>query len=749
MTVQLRPCGIAAPLLGVMSLLCVCAFSAPAVRALPVCPGDLNGDGETTVDEIVAAVNAALNGCATTTACPGDQNGDGETTVDEIVAGVNAALNGCGGAGPTPTPGETATRKPAVSPTPTVMLDVTPISAAAAVTKVKNLLVGLPPTDAEVEAVAMDRSALPDLVGQWMSLPEYNEKMLRFFVSAFQQDQWEHADIQFQYRGNLPFSHNSAQIVENFQQSFARTVMQLIAEGQPFTSAMTTTRFMMTPALMAAYAMLDDIHIDNNYNFTDFFPQEHPVRITIESSNPIPPEQALDPASPNFLTFYDPAIAVPYAPGCAYGTIDYPPPAPGIALSKILFDYQPWFMTFGCLPQSVPPDDRYITDADFTTWQMVTIRQPHAGEETTQMYELQAMRAGHDLVMRKPRVSFFTTPAFGARWPTNDDNQSRVLINQTLIVALGQAIDLTNTTAPPSLAALNEEHAAPGTTCYACHQALDPMRQFFRQTYTYYLSEQDDPTLRAMNGQFAFHGVSAEGSHIGDLGALLAAHPMLPTAWVQKLCTYATSQLCDEHDPEFVRLVGVFTGSNYSWNELVQALFSSPLVTYLEATQTARRAGQTFPIARQAHLCATLSNRLGISDVCGLDANSPMTHRVTQIVAASWPSDQYSRGNQTPALAISPSLMMRGGLKSVCGELAEELVDGSNAMFPISEDPTAAIQNLVTRLMGLTSERAAGPRGILEDHFRAARQMGVPPRDALRSTFVLACLSPYVAGVGQ
>ena len=99
---------------------------------------------------------------------------------------------------------------------------------------------------------------------------------------------------------------------------------------------------------------------------------------------------------------------------------------------------------------------------------------------------------------------------------------------------------------------------------------------------------------------------------------------MFAAAWVQKLCSYATSQPCLPDDPEFQRLVSVFQSSNYSWNALVQAMFSSPLVTYLQPTETMQTAGELFPIARQEHLCATLSNRLNSTDVCALttDPNS-------------------------------------------------------------------------------------------------------------------------------
>src|SRR5690349_2581813 len=64
-----------------------------------------------------------------------------------------------------------------------------PLSAAASVTKVKNLLTGLAPTQAEIDAVVKDPQGLAGLVDAWMKLPAYEEKMEIFFVDAFQQSQ--------------------------------------------------------------------------------------------------------------------------------------------------------------------------------------------------------------------------------------------------------------------------------------------------------------------------------------------------------------------------------------------------------------------------------------------------------------------------------------------------------------------------------------------------------------------------------
>ncbi len=82
-----------------------------------------------TIDEILRLVNIAL-GTASIDICPaGDVDGNGEITIDEIIAAVNAALTGCPSALPTatatsailvPTSTATATDTPGVSvPSPT------------------------------------------------------------------------------------------------------------------------------------------------------------------------------------------------------------------------------------------------------------------------------------------------------------------------------------------------------------------------------------------------------------------------------------------------------------------------------------------------------------------------------------------------------------------------------------------------------------------------------------------------------
>jgi hypothetical protein len=352
--------------------------------------------------------------------------------------------------------------------------------------------------------------------------------------------------------------------------------------------------------------------------------------------------------------------------------------------------------------------------------------------------------------LRTPRVGFFTTPSFLAEWNTNDSNQARVTANQTLIVATGHAMSPQNATLPPSTAAVDLDHAPRGTACYACHQSLDPMRQFFRQSYSYYFHPQVDADETSLPGSFGFRGLSTSGATIFDLASRLAAHPDFPGAWVQKLCTWANSSRCDEGDPEFVRIATIFSDSLYDWKTLEVTLFSSPIVSYLAPTRTVTQAGEVFPVSRRDHLCAALSTRLGIADVCGLDVNTVVPQDLKQVkfIAGVLPSDAYSRGAEEPVLANDPNLFFRTGMENICAVLAARLIDGAAPRWS-SASPDAAIADFVHTLMGVGAGRDATPIAILAGHFQSARAAGLSASDALKSSFVTACLSPSVVGIGQ
>ena len=64
-----------------------------------------------------------------------------------------------------------------------------PVSARIYVAKVKNLMLGLPPTEEEIAAVEADPTALRGLVDAWFVRPEAQAKLGTFFSKAFQQTQ--------------------------------------------------------------------------------------------------------------------------------------------------------------------------------------------------------------------------------------------------------------------------------------------------------------------------------------------------------------------------------------------------------------------------------------------------------------------------------------------------------------------------------------------------------------------------------
>jgi hypothetical protein len=83
------------------------------------CMGDCDGDGATSVNDLVLSLGIAL-GRGEVALCPaGDLDGDGAIAIDELVRAVGAALARCAAPTPSGTPTDTATQDPADTPTET------------------------------------------------------------------------------------------------------------------------------------------------------------------------------------------------------------------------------------------------------------------------------------------------------------------------------------------------------------------------------------------------------------------------------------------------------------------------------------------------------------------------------------------------------------------------------------------------------------------------------------------------------
>ncbi len=630
------------------------------------------------------------------------------------------------------------------------------------VAKVKNVLVGLPPSDQEIATIEADPTQLGSLVDGWMKLPQYDQKMLRFFELAFEQTQVTSTDFSDQaYPQQIGINaYTIPRLTQNAQESFARTMLQLLSQGAPLNAGMTTQKLMMTTAMKELYAFLDVWEVDDNGTVTDRFRQAYPkATITVEASQgAIPAAESVDPTSPNFMHWYDPDVATAGSqiPGCQEDPVTYAPSA--IALHYLLYgslDNRKGSTGSACGVLAGTAAAPQIQSGDFTDWTMVTIRPPNSGEAVTQFWNLPALRTASELVLQVPRVGFFSTPAFFANWQTNTSNQARVTTHQALIVATGSSVDGTDTTTPPGVPGLDAAHSNE-VACYTCHKVLDPTRSIFSATYSWNYHDQLDPTWTEQPGVFAFRGVIEPVRTMADFGSQLANHPLFASGWTQKLCYYVNSAPCAPSDVQ--QLAGLFQGSNDSWNALVKALVTSPVTTNTTQTATTAANGEVVAVSRRDHLCAALDARLGFADVCGLLATTKaaLAQTIPEIVSGL-PSDAYGRGAPVPILPTQPTLFFRAATENICEGIAAQVVDAAGTAPAgvkqwTSTQPNTAIADFVSLVMGLTSSdpRSAAATTLLQSHFASAmKQPGTTATVALQSTFVVACLAPSAVSIGM
>jgi hypothetical protein len=731
-------------------------------------------------------------------ACSGRIGGAGSGTPGSGTgAGSGAGNSGGPGSGTGGTGGFSTTVDPGKVTAPNAPFD--PHTAATAVRKVKNLLTGLAPTDAEIATVTKSGAAgLQGLIDTWMTDPAaqpfFRDKMLFFFRNTFQQTAFtptEDFKPQLLQNGGFdfgPFGTSAvgddafARLVQNLQDSFALTAWQLVADGRPFTDTLTTQKYMMTTGLKSLYLQIE---MPNDQPFAGRIGGAAAVAWKVDySGNAIPFEDTLNPASPNYMVFDDqpPVNAGTFRGGagfpiCRGGTVTDASGAPvtqgtfsGYAqMFQRLIGYTPRFpfaATPTCWEHASKP---YFTTQDLSDWQWVTVRAMTSGETYIQPYDLPTLRKTTTLPLKLPRVGFYTTPAFLALWNTNDSNQHRVTANQTLLVALGQSFTSESTIVPLSTVGLDPSHAVAGSECYGCHKGLDPLRQFWAGQLDF--NDRNDfpargfmtaanPRPAATGGALAFGNVNMTGASLADLGPLLGSVVDQGTpnvsrfalAITQKLCFFANSTACDEGDPELRRVSLAFQNSTFNFPALVKELFSSPLVTGAATTGSFPVNAVPVSISRRDHLCAALSNRLGKPDLCALLPPLPTTAQAaTAKIASSVPADAFSRGAESPVTPSDPTLFFRSASEMLCENLAPQLVDATAGTVWTSTSLTTALPDMVERVMGYPAADSHHDAAvqILQDHYNQV--LAVKPNTAttaLRSTFALACESPTSVGLG-
>jgi hypothetical protein len=649
------------------------------------------------------------------------------------------------------------------------------------VRKVKGLLTGLPPTDADVTAVTTNGTAgLQGLIASWTMTPEFRDKMVFFFRNTFQQTAFTpNEDFKPQLLENGGFDFGPlgisavgddafARLVQNLQDSFALTAWQIVADGRPFNEVLTTRKLMMTTGLKTVYLQIE---MPNDQPYSRITGTKIPWKVDM-SGTPIPLEDSLNPSSPNYMVFSDEPPVNPgrgvLTPTCQ-GTAGRVNAFTGYAqLFQRLIGYTPRY-PFVAQPECWEhPSKPYLTAQDLSDWQPVTIRSLKSGEAYVQPYDLPTLRKATDLALAIPRVGFYTTPAFLALWNTNDSNQHRVTANQALLVALGQSFTSANSITPISTAGLDSAHAVNGTECYGCHKSLDPLRQFWGNQIDYndrndflargFGSVPANPRPTVIGGTLAFGNVNTNGADMFALGPLIGqvADPdgitRFAVSMTQQLCFFANSAACVEGDPEFRRIAQAFQNGNYNFRTLVGELFASPLVTTASNTMTSAQNGVTISIARRDQLCGALSVRLSKPDLCAQAVPLPTTAQAaTGKIAASLAADAFSRGEEFPVTTSAPTLFYRAASELLCENVAPQVVDatGVDSLYK-SASFAAGIEDMVGRLMGYpsTDPRHGEAVTLLTSHYNAVLAAKNTATVSLRSTFVLACESPTSLSFG-
>jgi hypothetical protein len=518
---------------------------------------------------------------------------------------------------------------------------------------------------------------------------------------------------------------------------------------------------MLNVPLMALLAHMDSRPAnDLNQRIPSWLEKAYPdAAVTYVKDRTIPWTDSIDPASPDYLHF-----SVAAAPD---GNLRLC----GDALDQTYTGFrafdQIWLSELG-LPGndfcwSTSPQPPMFTDED-RAFRPITIRLARNGESRTLFWDVAALRKTSELVLGVEYTGFLGSLGFLGTYTTNDSNEYRVTTNQALIVALGQTFTAANATIPADDSNLDEAHVTPGTACYGCHRTLDPMRDFYRQSYTYLGSQRTAakgnetvPATASFSTSDGDESTPISGHGVADFAKALSEHADYAGAWTRKICGLANALPCAADDPELAAAAEAFQKSGFDFKVLLRGVLSSASVTYAGETATSRETGMSVGIALQDDFCRRLENRLGIVDACAadgvLDAPGNIRNEIRGY-AASIPGIVYGRGDVEPDMPTLPSQFSTAAAERLCERLAGRFF-GSGAgvtaapLFTPAQRKDA-LDAFVHRLMGVseTDPRAGDILAVLNEHWDEVVEGGSSPSLALQSTFVLSCTSPLTTGIG-
>ncbi|MEZ4819560.1 MAG: hypothetical protein R3A45_06590 [Bdellovibrionota bacterium] len=359
-----------------------------------------------------------------------------------------------------------------------------------------------------------------------------------------------------------------------------------------------------------------------------------------------------------------------------------------------------------------------------------------------------------------PRVGFFSTVGFRMHWPTNDDNNMRVLVNQTMITALNRTFEVSDSTNQPVTDGIPTSHADPATTCYNCHVLMDPMRNVFTNKMTWAYRYKDSGDMTNLQGSFAFDGYQENVSSVDEFGDAIANHPKFALAWAEKICGYFNSIACAKDDDELKRVAQVFEESGFKLRTLLIEILSSPVITNQTETKTFQQTQGVMSINRKDQFCSAANVRL--AKLQALDGQTPMPIDLGKTICLDQDPGQYSdnipvdtvvRGSIPLSQPSSSNAISNKSLEKLCRELSITYIGGSENVFDLQlSKNNQHLDNLVKHLAGLDTNhpRYTTYRAAVKSIYDQAYTIiggGNAQRDALREVFRFICESPELSGV--
>jgi len=157
------------------------------------------------------------------------------------------------------------TQTPAVDPEP-VAKDFKPATAASALTKAKYILHGGAPTAEEMAAIGgdmnnLDRVELRKLIANWQTTQAYETKMRGFLEFALQNEVGYRRTYTRQFNSIYAAAKlDAVKLDKNLGNVFIHTSFDIVKNGGDFSEVLTTRRWKVTTAVLAAMAYGDIIN---------------------------------------------------------------------------------------------------------------------------------------------------------------------------------------------------------------------------------------------------------------------------------------------------------------------------------------------------------------------------------------------------------------------------------------------------------------------------------------------------------